>query len=127
MLGGAAGQDERLARGNGLVHQKRGVDLLFGAGKGKNDLCALVLVQREQMAADGLGALGLVSRVKRALLLADEGAQRLLFFDHRHGSIPPDVQKFYFYRSKKRGKTQGAEESKSIPFCRFRKEIDSFF
>ena len=75
MFSGAAGQNERLARGDGLVHKERGVDLLFGAGKGEDDLCALVLVECEQVAADGLRALSLVSGVERALLLADKGSQ----------------------------------------------------
>ena len=51
MLGGAAGQDQCLARGDGLVHKERGVDLLFGAGKGEDDFRALVLIEREQVAA----------------------------------------------------------------------------
>lgn len=75
MLGGAAGQDQRLACSNGLVHKERGVDLLFGAGKGEDDFRALVLVECEQVAADGLGALGLVDGVERALFLADKGSQ----------------------------------------------------
>ena len=93
MLGGAAGQDQRLARGNGLVHKERGVDLLFGAGKGEDDLRALVLIEREQVAADGLGALSLVDGVERALFLADKGSQCFFLFDHRHGKDPPDAFK----------------------------------
>ena len=90
MFSGAAGQNERLARGDGLIHKERGVDLFLGAGKGKDDLGVFILVKREQVAADGLGAFRLVSGGERALLLADKGSQCFFLFDHRHGNDPPD-------------------------------------
>ena len=67
-----------------------GVDLLFGAGKGEDDLCALVLVECEQVAADGLRALSLIGGIERTLFLADKGSQCFFLFDHRHGNDPPD-------------------------------------
>jgi len=44
-----------------------------------------VFLQREDAAADGLRAFGLVGGVERALGLADVGAQSFLFFDDGHG------------------------------------------
>ena len=82
---GAAGQDERLARGKSLLQQQRGVDLMDGAGKGEHGPRGPVFLQREDAAADGLRAFGLVGGVERALGLADIGAQSFLFFDDGHG------------------------------------------
>ena len=48
---------------------------------------------RKQMKADGLGALGLVDGIERALFLADKGSQCFFLFDHRHGNAPPDAFK----------------------------------
>ena len=124
----SAAQDQCLARGNGLVHKERGVDLLFGAGKGEDDFRALVLIECEQVAADGLGALGLVDGVERALFLADKGSQCFFLFDHRHGNAPPDAFKIYrSYRSKKRGKRQAAEESKIISRRACQKKLTAIF
>ena len=58
-----------------------------------DDFRALVLVECEQVAADGLGALGLVDGVERTLFLADKGSQCFFLFDHRHGNAPPDAFK----------------------------------
>ena len=51
---GAAGQDQRFARGQRLMQQQSGVDLMHRAGKGKNGARRLVFLQRKHMAADGL-------------------------------------------------------------------------
>ena len=48
-------------------------------------LAILRVGAREDAAADGLRAFGLVGGVERALGLADIGAQSFLFFDDGHG------------------------------------------